>query len=274
MPRVLILFVLAAAAVFANVRLYLKDGDYQVVREYKVLADRVRYYSVERGDWEEIPLDLVDLKKTESEAKRRDEALKEEAAALAVEEKAEREAAKEVSKVPEEPGVYLVDGNALKSIPAAESKFVGQTKKRSILKALSPVPMVAGKGTLEVDGEHSANVVSSNRPEFYIRLSTEERFGIIKLTDHKGNRVVEQLTIVPVTKEIVEEQVEVQVFRRQVGDGLYKIWPMKDLEEGEYAVVEYTPATDGNLHVQVWDFRYRGTGAPAPAPAATPPAKR
>lgn len=274
MPRVLILFVLAAAAVFANVRLYLKDGDYQVVREYKVLADRVRYYSVERGDWEEIPLDLVDLKKTESEAKRRDEALKEEAAALAVEEKAEREAAKEVSKVPEEPGVYLVNGNALKSIPAAESKFVGQTKKRSILKALSPVPMVAGKGTLEVDGEHSANVVSSNRPEFYIRLSTEERFGIIKLTDHKGNRVVEQLTIVPVTKEIVEEQVEVQVFRRQVGDGLYKIWPMKDLEEGEYAVVEYTPATDGNLHVQVWDFGYRAAGAPAPAPAATPPAKR
>jgi len=49
------------------VRLYLKDGSYHLVREYKVSGDRVRYYSVERSAWEEIPLGLVDIEKTEKE---------------------------------------------------------------------------------------------------------------------------------------------------------------------------------------------------------------
>lgn len=45
----------------ANVKLFLTDGTWHWVREYQVLADRVRYYSVERSDWEEIPLSLADL---------------------------------------------------------------------------------------------------------------------------------------------------------------------------------------------------------------------
>ena len=43
-----------------NHRLILKDGTYQVVREYKLVGDRVRYLSQERGDWEELPANLVD----------------------------------------------------------------------------------------------------------------------------------------------------------------------------------------------------------------------
>jgi hypothetical protein len=39
----------------ANFRLYLKDGSFHLVREYKVEGDRVNYYSVERSDWEEVP---------------------------------------------------------------------------------------------------------------------------------------------------------------------------------------------------------------------------
>ncbi len=255
--RVLAFLMFAMLAGGATIRLYLKDGEYHSVREYKVLADRVRYYSVERGDWEEIPLDLVDLKKTEAQMKAREESIKEETAALAAEEKAEREASRETERVPVEPGVYLVEGDQLKTIKAAESKFVGQSKKRSILKVITPIPIVSGKGTLEVEGAHSANVTASKTPEFYIRLSAEERFGIVRLGEQKGNRVVERLEIMPVTKEMIEQQDEVQIFRHQTGDGLYKIWPMKPLEPGEYAVVEYTPATDGDLHIQIWDFSVR-----------------
>src|SRR5450631_3087695 len=43
-----------------NQRLVLKDGTYQVVTKYQKVGDRVRYYSAERGQWEELPENLVD----------------------------------------------------------------------------------------------------------------------------------------------------------------------------------------------------------------------
>src|SRR5579863_2163973 len=44
----------------ANHRLILKDGSYQSVRQYELVGDRVRYLSQDRGEWEEMPADLVD----------------------------------------------------------------------------------------------------------------------------------------------------------------------------------------------------------------------
>src|SRR5437867_12288428 len=41
-------------------RLVLKDGSFQLVREYQKNGERVRYFSAERGDWEEIPVAMVD----------------------------------------------------------------------------------------------------------------------------------------------------------------------------------------------------------------------
>jgi hypothetical protein len=100
-----LLFFLAFSAFAANIKLYLKDGDHHLVREYKVEGDRVRYYSVERGDWEEIPLELVDLKRTEAETNARQAAIEEEAKMITAEDKAERERRNEVAKIPQTPGV-------------------------------------------------------------------------------------------------------------------------------------------------------------------------
>src|SRR5579871_4087505 len=90
----------------ANIKLYLKDGSYHLVREYQVQPDRVRFYSVERSQWEEIPLDLVDLGKTRSEETERKEEIEKETKALSEEDQAERQLQKEVMRIPQNPGVY------------------------------------------------------------------------------------------------------------------------------------------------------------------------
>src|SRR5580698_7270311 len=240
----LLLFSFCLLASAENLKLYLTDGTYQLVREYKIENDRVKFYSLDRDDWEEVPLSLVDLDKTKAEVKARADADRENAAAEAVEEKAERAARREVKNVPADPGVYLVDDQKpeidnLTALKIGESKVVND-KRRSILKAISPVPLVPGKATLELDGPHSSQGTANRTPEFYIRLSEDERFGILRMGEHKGNRVVEKLTIVPVTKETVEEPDMVDTFRKQVADQVYKIWPQKPMDPGEYAVVEYT----------------------------------
>ena len=63
-----LLLVLLLMAPGETVRLYLKDGTYQLATEYKVVKDRVSYLSSERGEWEELPLEMVDLARTKKEA--------------------------------------------------------------------------------------------------------------------------------------------------------------------------------------------------------------
>ena len=247
LPALLLLVFTAWAA---NLKLYLKDGGYHVVREYEVQSNNVHFYSVERSQWEDIPLDLVDLKRTEAEVAERQAQSEKDSQAVAEEEKAERDLTRETSRIPQDPGVYWLEGNQAKVIQVAQST-IHTNKGRSILKALSPIPMVPGKGALELSGAHSPNVFTNPEQELYIQLSETERFGIAKLASKGAVRIVENLTFVPVTNEVVEEPTMVETFQKQLADGLYKIWPKQRFEPGEYAVIEYS---EGKLNIQIWDF--------------------
>jgi hypothetical protein len=252
MRKLLATLVLFASAAWAvNVKLYLKDGSYHIVKEYQVQADRVRFYSVERGDWEEVPLTLVDLKRTESEAAERQASIEKNTKVLSEEDAALRAIQQEAMRIPQDPGVYWLDGAQTRALKAAES-VVHSNKRRMILQRVTPIPMVDGKATLEIEGPHSLNVFTNPEQEFYIQLSTTERFGIAKLTTKGTVRIVENLTYQSVTKEVTEEPALVEVLQQQLtGDELYKIWPRDALESGEYAVVQYTP---DKMDIQVWDF--------------------
>src|SRR5579863_8261643 len=115
------LFLLAFTCWAANVKLYLKDGSFHIVREYQVLSDRVRYYSVERSDWEEIPLEMVDLKRTKAEVSAREEALAKEDKVVAEENAAEAEVKREASSIPQEPGAYWMNGKEAKAMKEGET---------------------------------------------------------------------------------------------------------------------------------------------------------
>jgi hypothetical protein len=243
-------FTLTLAA--ANLKLYTTDGEFQMVREYQVVGDRVRFYSLDRSDWEEVPASLIDLKRTaaESSAKhevldRQNKAFDEEAAAA----KADRE---ELAKIPQDPGVYRLENGVLRTFKVAD--ITVHTKKgNTLLRVLTPIPIIEGLSTVELAGEHSANIVQDARPEFYFQLSKQQSFGMIKLTSKKGARVAEHVETMPISRENTETRELVQTFTKQLpGENFYKIWPQDTLPPGEYALIEYL---DGQVEMRIWDFR-------------------
>jgi hypothetical protein len=255
MRRVAILLLIAFSA-FAADRLYLKDGSYHLVREYEVLQDRVRYFSTERGEWEEIPTELVDLERTKKDRSDREAAIAADSKAQAEEDAAIKAVAKEVGRVPVESGAYWINADKIEPMKSADVKIVSN-KKQTILKVLSPIPMVPGKSTVEVDGPSAAFRITDSRPEFYFRLTKLDAVAIVKLSPKKTLRLVENVSILPVTNEAVEDRQVIPTFKKQYEEDLFKIWPEKALEPGEYAIIEYM---EGAVNMQVWDF---GIGAAA-----------
>jgi hypothetical protein len=257
--RLLVLFVLCAAIALGDTfRLYMKDGDYQIVREYQVQGDRVRYFTTERGDWEEIPTSMVDLDKTEKERKAKADIVKDEVRQDAEESQAQRELQREIASVPMETGAYFNLDGKIKQLDAAPYQVVTD-KKRAALKMLSPIPIVPGKASVVIEGEHSKFVVHDVRPTFYFRPERHESFGIIRVTAKKGHRIVENISIVPVANQGIQNRDQLPVFQQQLADNLYKVWPEKELEPGEYAVVEFDDGDGESKEIQlmVWDFAYQ-----------------
>ncbi len=255
--RVVLAFLLTAALLSGETfKLYLKDGGYHAVREYQVQGDRVRYFSTERGDWEEIPQDLVDLAKTERERKARNEQSATSARAQDEEDKAEREQRREIESIPMETGAYYKEGGQMKALKMADYQVITD-KKRRALAALSPVPVIPGKAAVVIKGERSDFDVHEERPDFFLRLEKEERFGIITLTPKKGARLVENISIIPVAKQSVEQRKQMDTFEQQLASGLYRVWPQNSLAPGEYALVEFQDNGDGDpneVQLLVWDF--------------------
>lgn len=248
---------MAALLLFGETfKLYLKDGDYHVVREYQVLGDRIRYYSTERGEWEEIPKELVDLDKTERQRKGKAEEATKEAREEDEEEKAERAQRREIAAIPMDSGAYYKAGDRVKALALADYQIV-TNKKRRTLQVLSPVPLVPGKASVVIQGDRSKFVVNDDRPDFYLRLVKQERFGIIGLTPKKNLRVVENISMIPVTKQNVEDRKQMDTFQQELASGLYRVWPEKPLTPGEYALVEFSDDTENNeIDLLIWDFAY------------------
>ncbi len=267
--RVVLLFLLSITLLLGDTfKLYLKDGTYHAVSQYQVEGDRIRYYSTERGEWEEIPKELVDLDKTEHERNAREDEIKKEAREQDEEDKAMRAQRREIESIPMDVGAYFKVGDQIKALPLANYEVV-TNKKRKVLQVLSPIPLVPGKASVVIQGDHSQFLVNDARPSFFLRLEKQERFGIISLTPKKNLRVVEDISIIPVAKEGIEERKQMDTFQQELATGLYRVWPEKPLTAGEYALVEYADTGDANdIELLVWDFAYK-PGPPSGDTGAT-----
>jgi hypothetical protein len=170
-----------------NQRLILKDGSYQVVTKYQKVADRVRYFSAERGQWEEIPAELVDWAATEQWAKDHAPGAQAappppvspaipEAAAIDKEEQEERARTPDVSpglRLPDEEGIWALDTFhdqpelvALAQNSAAVDRRTGHNVLRA---ALNPVGGV--QQTIQIPGAISKVRLHINDPALYVSLS-------------------------------------------------------------------------------------------------------
>ena len=232
-----------------RVNLYLRNGGDLLVKDYRVIQDRVEYYSVERGVWEEIPLSYIDLKKTQREQNRKQAAREARAHEDKIERMARQKARTELHRVPLEDGVYYLHHDAVKPLQQAEV-FVVVNKKARLLQLLAPIFL--GKSTLEINGTHSPFSTQSDQPMFYVRLEKIERLMIVRLTEkNEKTRIVQHILKAPKSIEAFEEQEEVEIFRQQLAPQVYKIWPVGPIASGNYALIEFTR---GEGDTRVWDF--------------------
>ncbi len=171
-----------------NHRLILKDGSFQMVRDYQIVGDRVRYLSQERGDWEELPVDMVDWDATRKWEKEHaglasgdaSPAMKE-AEELDKEESSERKdqlartpTVAEGLELPDENGVFALD--TYRGAPElVELKSSGAALNAKTRKGIAVFnPLAARRARLELDGAHAKVHLHVNDPVIYLSLNVDD----------------------------------------------------------------------------------------------------
>src|SRR5262249_22326638 len=160
-------------------RLILKDGSYQLASEWEVKGNRVRYFSAERGEWEEVPNSMVDWDATDKFQKERNQGKPvPEAAELDKELEAERQADEARSprvapglQLPEGGGVVLLDtfqGQPQLVELQQSGGDINRNMKTNILRA-AVNPIASAKQTIEVAGPHAKVQAHALLPSIYIR---------------------------------------------------------------------------------------------------------
>ena len=260
-------------------KLVLKDGNFQLVRSYERHGERVKYFSVERNDWEEIPSAMVDWEATEK-ARVSDEKAE---AALVKRVQAQEQAQKVVSVVdvdaslpvgqgaflPSGEGMFVVEGKSITRLEQVGAQ-TRRDKKRAIEQVISPVPIIPSKHNVELPGAKAKIRVNtvSGPPEFYLRevapdpdnptmvwQSSRQGVGgpeveLVRATVKGNVRRLKALRSL-MGQQISAESTTVAIQRWEIAKDVYRFTVSEPLPPGEYALAEILP--DG-MNVFVWDF--------------------
>jgi len=269
-------------------RLILKDGSYQIVTKYEVKGDRVRYFSTERDEWEELPSSLVDWPATDKYEKER-AASASAPEAVEFDKELDRELAREEAaqpqvapglRLPEDSGVFLLDTFQTEPQLVELQQTAGDLANTKA-KVFNPIASL--KQTIELEGAHAKVQSHVDVPSLYINVEpipgqpdqpgasrpaqsagqTQQpqqpeqamvpfgRFRIIHAEVKGGKRILGDVKRA-VTGKISQEQHFVPTTITGITGGWLKLTPTSSLAPGEYALVEMVGAEGMNL--DVWDF--------------------
>lgn len=243
----------------ASFRLYLKDGSYQVVRSYQVIGNRVRYFSVDRADWEEIPKSMVDFAAT----KRSEEAEK---AKQSKELKAAEELQNQMFEkpvytgyqikpgvhLPGASGVYAYDGSRVIPLIQDPAKVVAN-KKRMALTMVMPGPLLKKQALVVLPGPKAAVRITVAQPTFYVQGydNWAEQAQLLPLIQKKHERIVERIDSGIGMGKSGELRKPLPLERKRLAASVYELRPLQPLPSGEYALGELL---NEKLNIDVWDF--------------------
>ena len=161
-------------------RLILKDGSYQSVTKYEVHGDRVRYFSAERGEWEEVPNSLIDWDATDKfeQGRELNKAVPEAVELdkeLDAERKAEQARSPEVApglRLPDEGGIFLLETYQnqpqLAELQQSGADVEKNTKSNILRAAINP--LAGAKQTVELPGSHAKIQSHTTVPSLYINI--------------------------------------------------------------------------------------------------------
>lgn len=275
-------------------RLILKDGTYQSATQWEVKGERVRYYSAERFEWEELPSSMVDWPATEKFNRTTLEVNNDVKLAAEADKRArqqEEDAAPQVApglRLPSTGGVFVLDTYAntpqLVELVQSGSEVNKQTKKNVLRAVIIPVP-TGNTQTIEISGNHSKVQSHVTAPAIYINVDqsdsesepdsnsnqaaapakrrdldqAQDRYRLVRLEIKKNARVVGNLKI-NVIGGVKEQENYVPARLEAMPGGWAKLTPQAPLSTGEYAVVEVLGPKQLNMYV--WDF---GIDPQAPA---------
>lgn len=256
-------------------KLMLKDGNFQLVRQYQVIGDRVRFYSLDQHDWEEMPAALVDwaaTKQAEAEAAEAGAALVTKATQqerqrrlMPLEVDASLEVAPGIFLPPGE-GVFVFNNKAMLQLPSAEPTYKTD-KKHEIERVLSPIPIVSSRHDVLIAGAHAKIRIRTSQPEFYVRIAPDApplELQLVSAQVRGANREIARIDVLFKMENATTHPLMLQ--RWDVSKQVYRFTLGQTLPPGEYALVQVIPGATqlDQLSINVWDFGVDPPVGPSP----------
>ncbi len=268
-------------------RLILRDGSYQVVNKWEIVhgGDRIRFISAERGgDWEELPIDLVDWAATRAYLKDHSgpsaNAGQSEAAAIDEEETADRNRNLTVAphlQLPDDTGIWVLDSyHDTPELVELEQGNINQKTGHNIQR-VALAPNGSTRQTISMNERHAKAAMHEPLPVFYVSIDTDKdrepsadavtvdthgagsmkgpesgssstsRYVILHADVRKDFRFVGQVKLEP-SINVTETVSEILP-----GKTWMKVTPKQPLSTGDYVLMEVLSPREVNM--DVWDFR-------------------